>query len=82
MGDGTHIIYVNEAYRGDDPVGRFMYDFSCSNPSNMYCRQLASQIKYYKKDEKRVEAMSRGMEKLIDMEKRDIALNMLEDRKL
>lgn len=48
----------------------------------MYYQKLASQIKYYKKDEKRVEAMSRGMEKLIDMEKRDIALNMLEDRKL
>lgn len=81
-GDGTHIIYVNGAYRGDDPVGRLMHDFSCSSPSDMYYQQLARQVKYYKKDEKGVEAMSRGMEELIDMEKREIALKMLEDGKL
>lgn len=57
----------------DDPVGRLMHDFSCSNPSDMYYQQLARQVKYYKKDEKGVEAMSRGMEELIDMEKREIA---------
>lgn len=39
----------------------------------MYYQQLARQVKYYKKDEKGVEAMSRGMEELIDMEKREIA---------
>ena len=33
-------------------------------------------------DEKGVEAMSKGMEELIDMEKKEIALKMLEDGKL
>ena len=82
LGDGTHIIYVNGAYRGDDPVGRLMHDFSCSSPSDMYYRPLARQVGYYKNDEKGVEAMSKGMEELIDMEKREIALKMLEDGKL
>ena len=82
LGDGTHIIYVNGAYRGDDPIGRLMHDFSCSSPSDMYYRPLARQVGYYKNDEKGVEAMSKGMEELIDMEKREIALKMLEDGKL
>ena len=82
LGDGTHIIYVNGAYRGDDPIGRLMHDFSCSSPSDMYYRPLARQVGYYKNDEKGVEAMSKGMEELIDMEKKEIALKMLEDGKL
>lgn len=82
LGDGTHIIYVNGAYRGDDPVGRLMHDFSCSSPSDMYYQPLARQVGYYKNDEKGVEAMSKGMEELIDMEKKEIALKMLEDGKL
>ncbi len=48
----------------------------------MYYRPLARQVGYYKNDEKGVEAMSKGMEELIDMEKREIALKMLEDGKL
>ena len=28
FGDGTHIIFVNGQYRGDDPIGRLMNDFS------------------------------------------------------
>ncbi len=27
FGDASHILYVNGAYRGDDPVGRLMHDF-------------------------------------------------------
>ena len=46
LGDGTHIIYVNGAYRGDDPIGRLMHDFSCSSPSDMYYRPLARQVGY------------------------------------
>ena len=27
LGDGTHIIYVNGAYRDDSAIGRLMHDF-------------------------------------------------------
>lgn len=82
LGDGTHIVYVNGAYRGDDPVGKLMHDFSCDNPSDMFYQQLAGQAKYYKEDEKGVAVMSKIVEELIDMEKKEIALKMLEDGKL
>ena len=48
----------------------------------MYYQPLARLAGYYKNDEKGVEAMSKGMQELIDMEKREIALKMLEDGKL
>ena len=48
----------------------------------MYYQPLARQAGYYKNDKKGGEAMSQGMEELIDMEKREIALKMLEDGKL
>ena len=28
--DGSHILYVNGAYRGDTPIGKLMHDFSCT----------------------------------------------------
>lgn len=33
--DGAHILYVNGAYRGDDPVGKLMRDFTCTDPNEM-----------------------------------------------
>lgn len=33
--DGSHILYVNGAYRDESPIGRLMHDFSCTNPSDM-----------------------------------------------
>ncbi len=35
FGDGSHIIYVNGKYRGNDEIGKLMYDFSCTNPEDM-----------------------------------------------
>ena len=29
FGDGSHIIYVNGKYRGNDEVGKLMHDFLC-----------------------------------------------------
>ena len=33
--DGSHILYVNGKYRGDDEIGKLMHDFSCINPEDM-----------------------------------------------
>ena len=34
--DGSHILYVNGAYRDETPVGKLMHDFSCTDSANMY----------------------------------------------
>lgn len=52
FGDGSHIIYVNGSYQGnDDPVGKLMHDFRCFHSSDMYYPELAGQVKYFKETE-------------------------------
>ncbi len=60
--DGSHIIYVNGKYRGNDEIGKLMHDFSCTNPDNMNYEALAKKARYYKQDEKGVAAMCKIME--------------------
>ena len=55
--DGAHTLYVNGAYRGDDPIGRLMSDFCQSDPSKMYDKGLAERVRYYKEDPKGVSQM-------------------------
>lgn len=57
FGDNEHIIYVNGQYRGDDPVGKLMNDFFCTDPKDMYYPLLAEQVWYYKNNEKGVKSM-------------------------
>ena len=60
--DGSHIIYVNGKYRGDDEIGRLMHDFSCTNPDDMNFEALAKKARYFKQDEKGVAVMCKIME--------------------
>ena len=48
--DGSHIIYVNGSYRGDDPLGKLMYDFGCKNAEDMYYEELAKGVKHFKEE--------------------------------
>ena len=60
--DGSHIIYVNGKYRGNDEIGKLMHDFSCTNPDDMNYESLAKKARYFKHDEKGVAAMCKIME--------------------
>ena len=62
FGDGSHILYVNGKYRGNDEVGKLMHDFSCTNPDDMNYEALAKKARYFKQDEKGVAAMCKIME--------------------
>lgn len=64
LGDGTHIIYVNGAYRGDTPLGRLMHDFSCKNADDMHYAVLADRVRFFKESKEGVAAMSRVMEEI------------------
>ena len=39
--DGSHMIYVNGAYHGDDDIGRLMSDFCSTSPDTMYLLHCA-----------------------------------------
>lgn len=62
FGDGSHILYVNGKYRGNDEIGKLMHDFSCTNPDDMNYEALAKKARYFKQDEKGVAAMCKIME--------------------
>lgn len=81
LGDGTHIVYVNGAYRDESPIGKLMHDFSCKNPADMYYKPLAEQVRYYKKDAKGVKAMSRIVEDIVEQEKREEKIVMISKMK-
>lgn len=53
--DGAHIIYVNGKYRGHDPIGSLMHDFSCTKADEMNSKILAKKVRYLKETEKGVQ---------------------------
>ena len=48
--DGSHIVYVNGSYRGNDPIGQLMHDFRCKRAKNMYHKELADSMKHFKEE--------------------------------
>ena len=48
--DGSHIVYVNGSYKGDDAVGRLMHDFGCKESKDMYYPELAKGLKHFKEE--------------------------------
>ncbi len=73
FGDGSHIIYVNGKYRGNDEIGKLMHDFSCTNPDDMNYETLAKKARYFKQDEKGVAAMCKIMEDMRNEAAREAA---------
>ena len=84
--DGSHILYVNGAYRGDSDIGKLMHDFSCTNAKDIKYRTLAERVRYFKEDEKGVAAMCKAMEDMRDEakleERKEIACSLLADGEL
>ena len=80
--DGSHIIYVNAAYKADTELGKLMHDFSVTEPDDMNFKVLANAANYYKKDNEGIQAMCKAMEDMITNEKKSAAIRMLEKGKL
>lgn len=84
--DGSHILYVNGAYRGPTPIGKLMHDFSCTNPADMNYDVLAQKVKYFKESKEGVATMCKVMEDMREQSikeglaqgMKDTALRMLQ----
>lgn len=59
--DGSHIIYVNGAYKGENALGKLIHDFSCKKPEDMYYDALRKGTRYYKE-----EGGQRDMSEMLD----------------
>ncbi len=60
-------MYVNGEYKGDDPLGRLMHDFSTSNADEMYYEELAERMRFLKQDEEGVVMASKIVEEYGDI---------------
>ena len=76
--DKSHIIYVNGKYRGDDPIGSLMHDFSCKEADDMKSTVLADKTRRLKTNEAEVKKMCRAVEELIFDDRMELALENLE----
>lgn len=60
--DGSHILYVNGAYRDDSPIGKLMHDFSCTDPAEMHYAVLADRVRYFKESKEGSAIMCKVLE--------------------
>ena len=60
--DGSHILYVNGAYRDETPIGKLMHDFSCTAPDDMYYGELAERVRFFKESKEGISIMCKVME--------------------
>ena len=65
--DDCNIMYVNGEYKGDDPLGRLMHDFSTANADEMYYEELATRMRFFKQDERGVDTVSKIVEEYGDI---------------
>ena len=64
--DGSHIIYVNGNYKGDDEIGRLMEDFHQTDSRNIYYKELAQGVKHFKETEEGRETMCESVQRYGD----------------
>ena len=62
FGDCCHFIYVNGAYKGDDPIGLLMADLRERDPNKMHYPELAKRVAALKNSEEEVKKMCQAME--------------------
>ena len=77
--DGSHIVYVNGSYQGDDAVGKLMHDFGCKNSRDIYYPELAKGVKHFKEEEGGRKAMCEAVEKYAE---KKVAVKVKEERSL
>ncbi len=61
--DGSHIIYVNGSYKGDDEIARLMEDFHQKESEGIHFKALADGVKHFKETEEGREIMCESVEK-------------------
>ena len=74
--DGSHIVYVNGNYKGDDTIGRLMHDFGCKEAKDIYYPELAKGVRHFKEEGGR-ERMCEAVEKYAEQKAESVRLNSL-----
>ena len=85
LNDGSHIIYVNGKYRGNDDIGKLMQDFNSSNSNEMHYKELADSVHHFKETRKgriiMCEAVKKYAEECKIEDKAMTTLNLMKNMK-
>ena len=83
--DGSHIVYVNGSYKGEDAIGKLMHDFGCKESKDIYYSDLAKGVKHFKEEGGR-KIMCEAVEKYAEIKRIDALYeavkNLMETMKL
>ena len=60
--DGSHIIYVNGNYKGDDEIGHLIQDFHQTDPDNMHYKELSQGVRHFKEVEEGRDTMCEAVQ--------------------
>lgn len=77
--DGSHIVYVNGSYKGEDGIGKLMHDFGCKESKDIYYSELAKGVKHFKEEEGGRRIMCEAVEKYAEQKAEIARLNNLLD---
>lgn len=77
LGDGSHIIYVNGAYRGNDPLGRLMQDLNNQGTEGFNYKVIEDGIKHFKENEKGRVAMRDLIEEYAEERAEEMELEII-----
>ena len=79
FGDGQHIIYVNGSFKGDDELGKLIFDFKCKNAKDMNYKILSERADYIKTEGG--SGMCKIMDDLIQKERAEERAEVLAETK-
>jgi len=83
FGDGSHILYVNGAFRdADHPIGRLMHDFHCMTAKDMFYPIFAERVHYFKETERGYQTMSRVTEELMEIGRMEAFYELYTDQRI
>ena len=60
--DGSHIIYVNGNYKGNDEIGHLMQDFHQTDTDNMHYKELSQGVRHFKEVEEGRDTMCEAVQ--------------------
>lgn len=64
--DGSHIIYVNGDYQGDDDIGRLISDMKNRTTKGFNYKELEEGVKHFKENKEGRKTMSEAVEKFAE----------------
>ena len=76
--DGSHIIYVNGNYKGDDEIGYLMQDFHQTDPDNMHYKELSQGVRHFKEVEEGRDTMCEAVQEYANEKQAANVKNLME----